>query len=320
MPTHHEPGAGVLAVDIGATKMAAAIVAEDGTIVAQDRTTTSPTGDAEFLFHGLEQLCRRVIEDARTPARGIGVGCSGPMRYFDGLVSPLNIAGWRDFPLRQRLSSAFTLPCVVDNDAKALVVGERWLGAGRGADNVVAMVVSTGVGAGAIVDGRLVHGRTGNAGHLGHIIVWPSGPLCGCGARGCVEGVASGSGLARRLREATAQGRPTTLPPDATTADIAAAARAGDALAVELFQTAGAAVGRGIASAAALLDVGLFVVGGSIALRAWDLLGPPLEAEVRQSARLDFTRDLRVVPAALGDEGGLLGAAALALSLPAVAD
>lgn len=317
---HPETGPGALAVDIGASKMAAAVVAEDGTIVASDRTATSPSGDAEFLFHALEQLCRRVVEDARTPVRGIGVGCSGPMRYFDGVVSPLNIPGWRDFPLRQRLSSAFTVPCAVDNDAKALAVGERWLGAGRGSDNMVAMVVSTGVGAGAIVNGRLVHGRTGNAGHLGHIIVWPGGPLCGCGARGCVEGVASGSGLSRRLRESVAQGLTTALPSGATTAEIAEAARAGDALAVDLFQTAGAAVGRGIASAAALLDVDLFVVGGSIALKAWDLLGPPLEAEVRASARIEFTRELTVVPAALGDAGGLLGAAALAFELEPLAD
>jgi glucokinase len=300
-----------LAVDLGASKMAAAVVAPDGTIIALDQTPTAPYAEAEFLFRTLEQLCQRVLEDARTPVRAIGVGASGPMRAFGGLLSPLNIPGWRDFPLRDRLAQAFTLPCVVVNDAQALVLGERWLGAGRGADNVVAMVISTGVGAGAVVEGRLLHGRTGNAGHLGHIVVWPDGPVCGCGAHGCVEAVASGTGLSRRLGSALAQAAPTSLRASATTSEIADAARAGDALAVELFRTAGEAVGRGIASAAALLDVDLFVVGGSIALRAWDLLDPPLEAEVRRSAQLDFTRDLRVVQASLGELGGLLGAAVL---------
>ena len=177
------------------------------------------------------------------------------------------------------------------------------------------MVVSTGVGGGVILDGRLVHGHAGNAGHIGHIIVWPGGPLCGCGARGCVEGVASGSGLARRLGVALDEGAETTLQRGADAVQIAEAARAGDVLAHDLFRTAGAGVGRGIASAAALLDLELVVIGGSIALRAWDLLGPPLLEEVAQTARLDFTREVRVVHAELGDTAGMYGAARLALDL-----
>jgi glucokinase len=237
------------------------------------------------------------------------------MLYPQGIVSPVNIHGWREFPLRDRLIQLFNLPTIVDNDAKALAVGERWLGAGHDSNNMLGMVVSTGVGGGVILDGRLLHGESGNSGHVGHIIVWPNGPPCGCGARGCVEGIASGSGLARRLATAKAEGQATSLPTRATAADIAAAARAGDALAQFLFRTAGEAVGRGIASAAALLDLERVVIGGSIALLAWDLLGPPLEAELHASAQLDFTRNLKVVHAELGDQAGLFGAAQLGLSL-----
>ena len=179
---------------------------------------------------------------------------------------------------------------------------------------MLGMVVSTGVGGGIILDGRLRHGSAGNAGHIGHVIVWPDGPLCGCGARGCVEGVASGSGLARRLEAALKAGVETCLAPGSTAVDIAAAARQGDVLANELFRTAGEGVGRGIASTAALLDLELVVIGGSIALHAWDLLGPPLEAELHRSARLDFTRGVRVLRAQLGDKAGLLGAAVLAFA------
>ena len=373
---------------------------------------------ADALFTVVVALCRRVLEQAATPVAAIGVGCGGPMGYPEGIVSPLNIPAWRGFPLRARLSAAFGgLPCVVDNDAKALALGEQWRGAGRGSNNLLGMVVSTGVGAGLILDGRLLHGEHGNAGHVGHIIVWPGGPACRCGARGCVEAIASGTGLAQRLADiqahgvlsdlplaqrlaelqagqsATAQaqarraspsgrvlssraaageggaaadaqpgesgadqppdapavgahaggsraGRPLdapaglspdlpgagrladvparsllsdTLPRGASAVEIAAAARAGDELAMELFRTAGEAVGRGIASAAALLDLDLVVVGGSVALRAWDLLGPPLEAELRATARLDFTRDVQVRLAELGDDAGLFGAARLAL-------
>ncbi len=289
------------------------MIDQAGDVLASDRRPTLGGGDGEALFDSLADLCQSVIGDYQIGA--IGVGCGGPMRYPAGIVSPLNIPAWQEFPLRERLAERFARPCVVDNDAKALALGERWRGAGRGSNNMLGMVVSTGVGGGIILDGRLLHGFAGNGGHIGHIIVWPGGPLCGCGARGCVEGVASGTGLVRRLTEALARGRTTSLEPGASAVDIAEAARAGDDLAQELYRTAGEAVGRGIASAAALLDLELVVIGGSIALRAWDLLGPPLHAEVARSARLDFTRELRVVHAELGDTAGLLGAAVLAFDL-----
>jgi glucokinase len=305
----------VLAIDIGGTKMACGLISSDGELLASERFATAESLDPEALFAPLEVACRRLVAQSPHPPRAIGVGCGGPMRYPEGIVSPLNIHGWREFPLRQRLEQGFNLPTIVDNDAKALAVGERWRGAGHGSNNMLGMVVSTGVGGGVILDGQLLHGESGNAGHIGHIIVWPNGPPCGCGAHGCVEGVASGSGLARRLGAAQQEGQPTSLPRDATAADIAAAAREGDALAKFLFRTAGEAVGRGIASATALLDLERVVIGGSIALLAWDLLGPPLGAELHASAQLDFTRNLKVVHAELGDRAGLFGAAQLGLSL-----
>jgi glucokinase len=303
----------VLAIDVGGTKMAAAIVDAGGEVLTVGRIATPRDPDGEVLFSALANLCRDLI--AQVPVEAVGVGCGGPMRYPAGVVSPLNIPAWRDFPLRERIQHTLQLPCRVDNDAKALALGERWLGAGHGADNMLGMVVSTGVGGGVILDGRLLHGFGGNAGHIGHIVVWPEGPPCSCGARGCVEAVASGSGLARRLDLAVQDGCRTSLQPGSSAAEIADAARQGDELAQELFRTAGEGVGRGIASAAALLDLELVVLGGSVALRAWDLLGPPLEAALQASAQLDFTRGLRVVHAQLGDRAGLLGAAQMGLAL-----
>ena len=304
-----------LAIDIGGTKLAAAVIDTNGTMLSSQREATPLTTDAEVLFEALASLCRGVLASGQTDVQAIGVGSGGPMQYPAGIVSPINIPAWRDFPLLQRLVDAFGRPCVVDNDAKALALGERWRGAGHGSSNMLGMVVSTGVGGGVILDGRLLDGFAGNAGHIGHIIVWPNGPVCGCGAHGCVEGVASGTGLARRLNEAIAEGKSTSLAAGSSALDIANAARQGDALADWLFRTAGDAVGRGIASAAALLDLELVVIGGSIALHAWDLLGPPLESELRRTARLDFTRNVRVVHAELGDEAGLFGAAQLAFTL-----
>jgi glucokinase len=309
-----------LALDIGGTKLAAAVVNSNGRVLASDRIPTPHATHPEALFQTLETMCRSVLLHAGADIVAIGAGCGGPMQYPSGFVSPLNIPIWRQgFPLRERLAAAFDRPCVVDNDAKALALGEHWQGAGRGSDNMLGMVVSTGVGGGIILDGRLRHGSAGNAGHIGHVIVWPEGPLCGCGARGCVEGVASGSGLARRLEDALLAGARTSLAQGASAAQIADAAREGDALAIELFRTAGEGVGRGIASTAALLDLELVVIGGSIALHAWDLLGPPLEAELQRSARLDFTRGVRVLHAQLGDNAGVLGAAVLAFASVAAA-
>ena len=302
----------VLALDIGGTKMAGAIVDASGNVLAEDRIQTPRSDSADTLFAALEAMCRALVGETRIAA--VGVGCGGPMRYPAGIVSPLNIPAWREFPLRERLQDSLQKPCLVDNDAKALALGERWKGAGHSSDNMLGMVVSTGVGGGIILDGRLLHGESGNAGHIGHIIVWPEGPLCGCGARGCVEGVASGTGLARRLSTERASWE-TTLQPGSTAQEIAVAARTGDPLAQYLYRTAGEGVGRGISGAAALLDLEVVVLGGSIALKAWDLLGPPLLGEVESAARLDFTRNVKVVHAELGDRAGLLGAAQVALSL-----
>jgi glucokinase len=243
----------------------------------------------------------------------VGCGCGGPQRWPEGVVSPLHIPLWRDFPLRARLEARFGVPAVVDNDAKAMALGEWWRGAGRGARHLLGMVVSTGVGGGIVVGGRVLDGAHGHAGHIGHVNVWPDGPRCACGAQGCLTAVASGSGIAARIRAARAEGTATALPPGATARDAAEAARRGDAFARSLFTDAGQALGRAIASAAALLDLDLVVIGGGVALGAWDLLGPHLVEELRVRSRIAFARDLRVARAALGDDAGLYGAAALAL-------
>ncbi len=292
---------GVLALDIGGTKLASAVVSADGTLAAERRAPTPHTDDPEALFAGVVELARASLDKGAVAIDAVGVGCGGPMRWPEGIVSPLHIRAWRDFPLRERLSSALALPCVVDNDAKAFALGEHWLGAGRGARAFLGIVVSTGVGGGIVLDGDLAHGASGQAGHIGHVLAdgGAGAPACACGATGCVEAIASGRALARRG--------------SADAATLAQRARAGDAMAVELFADAGRALARGIASAAALLDLDRVVIGGGVGLGAWDLFAPALGAELATVARLSFTRGLDVRRAALGERAGLLGAAKLAL-------
>jgi glucokinase len=303
-----------LAIDIGGTKLAAAVTDPGGRVLTWDRAPTPAGLDAEQLWRTLEALFTGVLEQAGignpTELAGVGCGCGGPMEWPAGVVSPLNMPGWRAFPLRARLARALPgLPVRVHNDAICVAAGEHWRGAGRGHANMLGMTVSTGVGGGLVLDGRLVNGSSGNAGHVGHIVVDPDGPPCGCGGHGCVEAIARGPALAAWAQE---QGwRPGQ--PGATARELAADAAQGHPVGLAALRRAGRALGIGIASATSLCDLEVVAVGGGLS-QAGPLLFDPLEQALREYARLDFARQVQVVPAALGQSAGLVGAAALILA------
>lgn len=267
--------------------MAAGLVDGTGRLVVDERRRTPPSNDPEELWSTLAGLVEGVAGAAGTTPIACGVGCGGPMAAGGEEVSPLNIPGWRRFPLRHRLAALTGLPTFVDNDAKALALAEGWRGAAVGHDDFIAMVVSTGVGGGIVLNGRLLDGRLGNAGHIGHVVVEPDGRPCRCGGRGCLEAEASGTAIA----EVT--GRP--------------AAEAGP----EVVARAGTMVGRAVASVASLLDLNLAVVAGSVALGFGTPFFAAARAEAHRRARLDFAAAVRVVPAGLGADGPLVGAAAV---------
>lgn len=298
-----------LAVDVGGTKLAAGRVAQDGTVLCRaERPNTAATGSADDLW---ALLCA-VIDDALGGAqpRLVGVGCGGPMRWPEADVSPLNIPAWREFPLRARLQARWNGTVVrVHNDAVAFTAGEHWLGAGRMSRGFLGMVVSTGVGGGLVVEDRLVSGRTGNAGHIGHVVVDPQGPPCACGGRGCLEAIARGPAV---VAWAKAEGwrPPEGHPPDGRT--LVASAHAGNPVALAGLTRAGRALGVAIASVAHLLDLDTVAIGGGLA-NAGELLFNPVTAAFQRHAGLDFARDCRIGPAVLGADAGLVGAAALVL-------
>lgn len=293
-----------LAVDIGGTKLAAGIVDADGRIVRSESAPTPRSTDPEVVWATLTDLIDRVRV---AEIVGVGVGCGGPMRWPAGSVSPLNIPGWRDFPLRDRLAEHCRVPARVHNDAIAVAVAEHWRGAGRGHRNLLGMVVSTGVGGGLVLAGRVVDGASGNAGHVGHVVVDPDGPECACGGRGCLEAVASGP---RAVAWARSEGWESERSDGQS---LVADARAGHPIARAALHRAGRALGVGIASAVALCDVDLVCVGGGLS-QAGQVLWEPLQEAFARHARLSFAREARVVPAALGQDAGLVGAAALVLA------
>jgi glucokinase len=296
----------VLALDIGGTKLAAGLVSATGDVLLAERVATPPDADAETLWSTLAALVDDVV--ARGPAYDrVGIGCGGPMEWPAGLVSPINIHGWRGFPLLDRVREDYAghCPIAIHNDAVALAVAEHRWGAGEGHDHVLGMVVSTGVGGGLVLGGRRIDGGTGNAGHVGHVVVDPEGPACGCGGRGCLEAIARGPAIAAYAVDLGWDG-------PVTGEAVAAGARAGDGACVAAMARAGRSVGIGVASAAALLDLDVVVVGGGVSQSGppfWE----PLRSAFAEHAAMPFVRRCQVVPARLGVHAGLAGAAALVL-------
>ncbi len=297
----------VLAIDIGGTKLAAGLVDPSGAIVRSARRPT-PAGEDERIWSAVGELIDEVVADV-DPV-GIGVGCGGPLRLDLGEVSPLNIPSWRGFPVVARLAHRFPdLPVRLHNDAAAMAVGEHWLGAGRAASSLLGVVVSTGVGAGLVVDGRTVNGPTGNAAHLGHVVVDPHGPACECGGRGCLEAVARGPAV---VAAALAGGwRPASDVIDGRA--LVRDAEAGDPAAVGALHRAGEALGVALASASHLLELDRAVIGGGLAVGAGELLLGATRVAYARHACLDFAAGCEIVPAQLGSDAGLIGAAALVI-------
>jgi glucokinase len=292
-----------LVLDIGGTKIAAGLVDSDGHLRHQTRQPTPHSDDPEKVWAAAEHTIAEALAAAGGQVAGVGISSAGPIHLPDGTISPVNIPAWRGFPIRDRVAGVVQrVPVRLGGDGLCMALGEHWRGAGQGAAFMLGMVVSTGIGGGLLLDGAPYDGRTGNAGHVGHVIVDPDGPPCSCGARGCVEAIASGPHLAAWAREQGWAG--------ADAKDLAEAASGGDEIALRAFRRGATAIAAMIASVAAVCDLDLVIVGGGVA-KAGPVLFDPLREALRTYARLDFIAGLQVLPAALGGEAGLVGAAAL---------
>ncbi len=268
-----------LALDIGGTKADVAVVSAGGVIERRGRVPVS--GNAEVAA----ELVERAREISRgLSVEGVGVACAGPV--FDrGRVSPLNIPQWRDFPLRDVLEEALQMPVRVEGDVRALALAEQHFGGAREINNFASLVVSTGIGGAVVMDGRLLDGRTGNAGHLGHVIVVPGGHLCSCGARGCLEAEASGWAIERDTGDSPVH------------ADL------------DVRERVAALVGLGVGQMLAVLDIPTCFVSGSVALGFGEDFFRAANLAAAEVARLSYCGRVELVPSALGADGPILGAA-----------
>jgi len=298
----------VVALDIGGTKIAGALVDSAGELLVRAQRPTPSGAPGEAVMGALAEVLGELSGSAEwSVVRAVGIGSAGPVDAKAGTVSPVNIPGWRDFPLvaevRERTGG---LPVTLVGDGVAMAAAEHWQGAARGRAGALCMVVSTGVGGGLVLGGELHPGPSGNAGHIGHISVDLDGDDCPCGGRGCVERIASGPNIARRARERGWRPGPDG---DDSAAGVAAAARAGDAVARASFERAARALAAGIAATATLVEIEIAVVGGGVA-KAGEVLFAPLRRALEEFATLSFVQGLEVVPAQTGTDAGLVGAAA----------
>ncbi len=309
----------ILAVDLGGTQIRAALCDPQGQILRRIAYPTQAASGLDAVIKRLEDTIAEAI--GSTPLDqiiGIGIGAPGPLNPITGiLLEAPNLPGWYNVPLRNIISARFGLPTFLGNDANLAGLAENTFGAGHGQNHMIYLTVSTGIGGGIIVDGRMLLGARGLGAEVGHTIVDPDGPLCSCGHHGCVESFASGTSIARDVAARIKAGKKSRISKmvggdlakiDAKT--VGEAAKLGDKLAIQAFRRAGRHLGIGIANLLRQFNPTMIVLGGSVT-KAGPLLFDPMWAAIKEFVPPIYWEGLTIVPAALGDDVGLLGAVAL---------
>lgn len=298
----------ILAVDIGGTRFRVAVSDRDGRIVRVVRRETDRDGGADWMVAEVTALAEEMAADHEVNAVGIGFG--GPVDFANRrVINSTHVKGWDDVPLAGVLSDAVGVPAVVDNDANVGALGEYAFGAGRGAHSLVYYTVSTGVGGGIVIEGRVHRGANGNAGELGHVPILADGPLCACGNLGCLEALCSGPAIAARARKAGVRGG-TSL----TAKDVFDLARDGHRKAMRVVGETADYLGMGIAAAINTIAPECVVIGGGVSGAGKTLLDP-LRASVSRRVMPVHRPNVRILRAKRGDNAVLLGAVAMARDL-----
>ncbi|HYG11319.1 MAG TPA: ROK family protein [Pyrinomonadaceae bacterium] len=303
----------IAAIDIGGTKIALGLAGLDSRPLPFRRFPTRVARGARAIIEQAADELERMAAEAGVRIAAVGVGCGGPLDRRRGLIlSPPNLPGWDEFPIVRQIEERFRVPVRLDNDANASALGEHEYGAGRGLRNLVYITISTGIGGGLIINNQLIHGVGDGAGEVGHMVVAPDGDLCGCGARGCLEAMCSGTSIARRAVERLASDkRASTLREgDAKNIDarsVAEAARAGDPLACAVWDETIYYLARGLSNIIAALAPEAIILGGGVSTSGDQLLSP-LRERVRESVKIMPVEQVEILQAALGGDSGIYGA------------
>jgi glucokinase len=306
----------VIALDIGGTQSRVALVNSDAKILKRVSVPTEAGQGYKIIIKSIREL---LTDDELARVVGIGVAIAGLVRADSGtLVYSPNMPGWLNFPIKQIFADEFGVPIYVGNDASLAAIGEYKYGAAKDIDNFIYITVSTGIGGGLILDGKLYVGADGYAGEVGHMTIDPDGPLCVCGMRGCFEAMASGTAIAREARERIAAGDKSSLSDivdcdlsKITAATVEQAARSGDGLAKDVMHQAAVNLGIGLSNLIIIFNPDAIVVGGGVS-RSNELIFDPARQVVAKRAVRYLQRDVPIIKAVLEDNVGLIGAAAMA--------
>ena len=314
----------LLGIDIGGTKLAVVVANHQGQLLHKIKQPTQASQGSQSVLDEIKSLGHQVLAQANlSPAEVacIGVSCPGPVDCKTGIIfAPPNLPGWGKIPLKTILEKEFSIPAKFENDANAAALAELMFGAGIGYKNLIYLTMSTGIGGGIVIEGRLYRGAHNSAGEVGHQILLPDGPLCGCGRRGCLEALCSGTALSRIMKEEAGR-HPDSLMlklaggkiEDLAPPILIEAAQAGDKVALQIWEQAGYYLGWGLANLANILDPEIFILG-TIAIKAGDLF---IEPARKALAQYIFNRNIplpAIIPAKLGDKIGDYGAIAIALA------
>jgi len=306
----------VIGVDLGGTNTRTALVGRHGDILDKQSEETLAAEGREKVIAKLIGNIERQRENAGRQGReviAIGVGAPGVIHEQTGVVvtSP-NFPDWNNLPLKNTLEGSLKLPVFIENDANAAALGEQWRGAAKDIRSMIFLTLGTGVGGGIVLDGRIWHGADGMAGEVGHMTIVPQGRRCGCGNTGCLEMYASSRGIVMNFTDLAAEQRPgAAVHQVLTSAEIYQAARDGDTRACRALEDMGRSLGIGIANLINIFNPEMVVIGGRIR-EAWDLFIDATREEIRKRAFQYPAERIKIVPSLLGDDAGMVGAAAVA--------
>ncbi len=314
-----------IGLDLGGTNIKAIVMTRSGELISsrtkQTRQGEGPDDIIADMVAILRELINKVEENGGT-IHGIGISAPGPLNPETGIVlTTPNLPGWHNVPLRDRVAREVALPVRIENDANAAAYGEFWKGAGKGSKVLICLTLGTGVGGGIVIDGKIFSGAQFIGAELGHMTIKYDGLKCPCGSKGCLEAYISATGIVKRIRSRIDAGETSILSdtvqhlPEKLTAEaVFEAAQQNDSLAREIMEKTGVLLGIGITNLGNIFNPDVVVIGGGVS-KAGEMLLEPARREVRRRAMPGIADTMRIVPAALGDDAGAIGLAALALQI-----
>lgn len=305
-------------IDLGGTSIKLALITPDGEIVFKAEDPTDVASGGDHILYQMNEMIDRGLKELRldrTQVKGVGIGAPAFLDMETGFVHEAVNLGWKNFALKDKLQKVTQLPVIADNDANIAALGEMWKGAGEGAKNILCITLGTGVGGGVITNGQIHHGARGTSGEIGHVTVVPEGGFqCNCGKTGCLETVASATGIVRLAQEALQNGKRSLLQEilqekgKLEAKDIAWAAEKGDELSLEILDRVGFYLGLTLGNYAVVMNPEKVVIGGGVS-KAGEVLFKPIRSYYKKYALAHLTGQIGIVPATLGNDAGVIGAA-----------